>query len=94
MVPHGCRPTRRLFLLHASWLAPVLGARRLEARPNAEAPFDSLPAGVWNNARQNGMVMIHRPAPIELSWRTQIMKDGEPGIQPKIRGGYSARFSP
>ena len=37
-----------------------------------EEPFDSLPPGVWRNARVNGLVTIRRPAPSPLSGRTQI----------------------
>jgi len=65
--------SRRQFLRQATWLVPALGALRLGARPSADEPFDSLPASVWKNARDNGLVMIHRPAPVDLSWQTQIV---------------------
>jgi protocatechuate 3,4-dioxygenase beta subunit len=48
-------------------------------RAAAEEPFDSLPENVRRNARQNGLVMIHQPAPAALSWRAEIAPDGEPG---------------
>jgi protocatechuate 3,4-dioxygenase beta subunit len=74
--------TRRRFLLEAACLAPVIGATRMLA----EEPFDSLPASAWKNARMNGLVMIHRPSPVQLSWQTLIVKKGEPG-EPLIVAG-------
>jgi len=68
--------------LHAACLGPVVGALRLRA----EEPFDSLPASLWKNARQNGLVMIHRPAPSQLAWQTQIVKKGEPGEPLMVTG--------
>ena len=82
--------TRRQFLWHAAWLVPAVGALRL----SAEEPFDSLPASVWKNARNNGLVMIHRPAPSELSWQTQIVKNGEPGEPLIVAGRVSAPDGP
>jgi len=82
--------TRRQFLWQAAWLAPAVGALRL----SAEEPFDSLPASVWKNARNNGLVMIHRPAPSELSWQTQIVKNGEPGEPLIVAGRVSAPDGP
>lgn len=59
-----------------------LAAERLQA----DEPFDSLPAEVLRNARSNGLVMIHRPAPPELTWRAQIVGMDEPG-QPLVVAG-------
>jgi protocatechuate 3,4-dioxygenase beta subunit len=56
------------------------------SRFDAEEPFDSLPPGAWRHARNNGLVMIRRPAPSELSSRTQIVGKDEPG-QPLIVSG-------
>ena len=52
----------------------------------ADEPFDSLPPDVLQNARANGLVMIHRPTPAKLAWRAQIAGDDEPG-QPLIVAG-------
>ncbi len=48
--------------------------------------FDSLPQTAWRNARRNGLVMVHRPAPTQLSDRTQIVPDGEPGRPLVVHG--------
>ena len=53
---------------------------------DADEPFDSLAPGVWRNARDNGLVMIRRPAPSQLSWRTQIAGDDEPGQRLIVTG--------
>src|ERR1019366_2926289 len=82
--------TRRQFLWQAAWLVPAVGALRL----SAEEPFDSLPASVWKNARNNGLVMIHWPAPSELSWQTQIVKNGEPGEPLIVAGGGAGAGGP
>jgi protocatechuate 3,4-dioxygenase beta subunit len=79
---HASKDTRRRFLVRAACLAPVVGALRLRA----EEPFDSLPASLWKNARMNGLVMIHRPAPSRLSWQTQIAQKGEPGEPLMVAG--------
>jgi len=64
-----------------------LAALALSAkRARSDEPFDSLPPGVWRNARQNGLVMIRRPEPGELSWRTEIARKHEPG-RPLIVSG-------
>jgi len=70
---------RRQFLGLA---AVALAAGRLEA----EEPFDSLSFRVWRNARDNGLIMIRRPAPSQLSWRTQIARDEEPGRRLIVTG--------
>jgi protocatechuate 3,4-dioxygenase, beta subunit len=72
---------RRDFFLQAAGLAAA--ARLLPAQDD---PFDSLPAAVWQNARRNGLVMIHQPAPALLSSRTQIARDDEPGDRVIVEG--------
>jgi protocatechuate 3,4-dioxygenase, beta subunit len=52
----------------------------------AEEPFDSLPSSVLRNARDNGLVMIRRPAPLQLSSRTQIAGNAEPGQRLIVAG--------
>jgi protocatechuate 3,4-dioxygenase beta subunit len=76
---------RRWFLRSASRFASACG---LLAIPNlnAEEPFDSLPQSVWQNARRNGLVMIHRPAPNHMSSRVQITLSNEPG-EPLVVAG-------
>ena len=76
---------RRQFLRLAAYLGGAAGISGL-VRLQAEDPFDSLPPSVWQNARHNGLVMIRRPAPEHLSWRTQITGKGEPG-RPLIVNG-------
>jgi phage-related minor tail protein len=48
--------------------------------------FDSLPHGVWRRARDNGLIMIRRPAPTHLSWRTEIAGKDEPGQRSIVTG--------
>ncbi|MDP8983045.1 MAG: hypothetical protein M3O35_20915 [Acidobacteriota bacterium] len=67
--------------------ASLLLARRLAA----EEPFDSLPAAVWQNARKNGLVMIHRPTPGDLSPQAHIAANDEPGARLIVQGQV---FSP
>ena len=64
--------SRRSFLLKTAGLA-------LASRLKAQQPFDSLPASVWKNARQNGLVMIHPETPSELLSHARITTAGEPG---------------
>ena len=52
----------------------------------AQEPFDSLPASLWKNARQNGLIMIHRDTPGQLSTSTKITRDSEPGVPLLIAG--------
>jgi protocatechuate 3,4-dioxygenase beta subunit len=83
-MPHrDTKDTRRQFLVKAACLSSVsMAAQRLAA----EEPFDTLPESVLRNARRNGLIMIHRPAPSHLSWRTKIVTDREPG-EPLIVAG-------
>lgn len=71
--------SRRNFLLKSAGLA-------LASRLQAQQPFDSLPAGVWKHARQNGLIMIHRDTPSELFPHARIAAPGEPG-EPLIVAG-------
>jgi protocatechuate 3,4-dioxygenase beta subunit len=71
--------TRRSFFLKTAGLALV-------SRLKAQERFDSLPASVWKNARQNGLVMIHRDTPAELFSHAQISAPGEPG-EPLVVAG-------
>jgi len=65
--------SRRSFLLQAAALG---AAGRLRAQQD---PFASLPASVWKNARQNGLIMIHKETPSQLSWQTRIVSAKERG---------------
>lgn len=69
--------SRRRCLQHAAWLGAgtcsILAARG----PHEADAFESLPESVWGNARRNGLIMIHRPAPALLFERTQIVRVGE-----------------
>jgi protocatechuate 3,4-dioxygenase beta subunit len=53
--------------------------------------LDSLPESVWRNARDNGLVMIHRPTPSRLSWKARIARSEEPGDRLTVAGRV---FSP
>ncbi len=52
----------------------------------AEEPFDSLPPAVPRNARRNGLVMIHHPAPASLASRARIVSTAEPGEPLEVAG--------
>jgi protocatechuate 3,4-dioxygenase beta subunit len=56
------------------------------ARLKGEQPFDSVSPDAWRHARNNGLVMIRRPAPSPLSWRTEIVSKDEPGQRLIVRG--------
>ena len=49
-------------------------------------PFDSLPHSVWQRARNNGLVMIHRPAPAALTSRIDIVSKDGPGKRLIVEG--------
>jgi protocatechuate 3,4-dioxygenase beta subunit len=84
MLVEDCNHSRRRFLRIG---ASLLLARRLAA----EEPFDSLPAAVWQNARKNGLIMIHRPTPGGLSPQAHIAANDEPGARLIVEGQV---FSP
>jgi protocatechuate 3,4-dioxygenase beta subunit len=75
--------SRRSFLLKSAGLA-------LAGRLQAQQPFDSLPASAWKNARRNGLIMIHRNTPSELSSLAHITAPGEPG-EPLVVAGQIFR---
>lgn len=56
--------SRRRFLQNATWVGMALGglAFKVSGRDDGD-PFDALPKNVWERARNNGLEMIHRPAP-------------------------------
>jgi len=68
------RLNRRRFLQSATLLPALAAAAQTE-----DDPFASLPASLWKNARRNGLVMIHHPAPWQLSSRARITRPEEPG---------------
>jgi protocatechuate 3,4-dioxygenase, beta subunit len=72
---------RRSFFLKTAGFAAA--ARLLPAQDD---PFSSLPATVWQNARHNGLVMIHRPSPALLFSRAQIAQADEPGDPLIVQG--------
>jgi protocatechuate 3,4-dioxygenase beta subunit len=87
----GRNGNRRQFLKLAGHLGAGAGILALAAtRLEAEEPFDSLPPGLWRNARHNGLCMIRRPAPSRLSWRTEIAGNDEPGRRLIVRGAVLA----
>jgi protocatechuate 3,4-dioxygenase beta subunit len=85
--------SRRQFLLRMTCFGSVLGSVSLAARQrlSTDEPFDSLPESVWRNARDNGLVMIHRPTPNRLSSQAQIARSEEPGERLAVAGRV---FSP
>lgn len=78
---------RRQFLKLAGGLGAGAGILALTAKGlQAEEPFDSVPPALWRNARHNGLCMIRRPAPSNLSWRTAIAGNDEPGQRLIVTG--------
>lgn len=49
-------------------------------------PFDPLPASAWKNSRNNGLIMMHCPAPAQISRRAQIASNNEPGKRLMVHG--------
>jgi protocatechuate 3,4-dioxygenase, beta subunit len=76
---HATGDNRRHFLWCLAGLAASGMVRRVTAIQDTADPLDALPAAVWKNARENGLVMIHRPTPSRLSPTTQIVRPDEPG---------------
>jgi protocatechuate 3,4-dioxygenase beta subunit len=77
---------RRHFLWCLAGLAAVGLSRRVTAAQDPTDPLDALPATAWQNARQNGLVMLHRPTPGRLSSTTRIVGPDEPG-EPLVVSG-------
>jgi hypothetical protein len=71
--------SRRGFFEGATLLAGGCGLLSLASRLNAEQPFDSLPPRLWKNQRQNGLIMIRRPAPARFESKLKIVTSSEPG---------------
>ncbi len=79
--------SRRLFLQNTTWAALTIGGLITQASGSDEPdPFASLPKSVLENARNNGLIMIHRPAPAVLSSHTSIVAQTEPGKRLIIEG--------
>lgn len=77
---------RRSFLMVltagvAAVLAPLQAARQ-----DPDDPFAGLPPSAFQNATRNGLVMIHRPTPRDLSRTTTIVTDAEPGERLVVEG--------
>lgn len=87
MISQAGATSRRSFLQYAAWSGAATSRLVLAgARRGDPDPFDSLPKSVWNRARNNGLVMIRRPAPDVLSSRTEIVRDHEPGKRLIVEG--------
>lgn len=79
--------SRRRFLQNATWIGIAVGGLALKAPGRDDGdPFDALPKSLWEKAKNNGLVMIHRPAPSVLSSRTKIVPNDEPGKPLIIEG--------
>ncbi len=87
MAGRSLATSRRRFLLNTTWAGVAMGGLAFKASASDEAdPFDALPKSVWERARNNGLIMIRRPAPAVLSSRTRIVPQDEPGIPLVIEG--------
>ncbi len=83
----GVAISRRRFLQNAAWPSIAMSALAFKASAgNDSDPFGALPKSVWERARNNGLIMIHRPAPAALSSRTRIVPAEEPGNPLIIEG--------
>lgn len=80
--------SRRSFLRLGTSLAGAsfLSLGKALSWPAATDPFDALPKSVWERARNNGLVMIRRPAPQNLASRTEIVTADEPGVRIVVTG--------
>lgn len=78
--------TRRRFFEGATLLVSGCGILSVAPRLNAEQPFDSLPPSLWKNQRQNGLIMIRRPAPARLESKLKIVSSAEPGEPLVVEG--------
>jgi protocatechuate 3,4-dioxygenase, beta subunit len=78
--------SRRRFFESAGLLVSGCGLLSVAPRLNAEQPFDSLPPSLWKNQRQNGLIMIRRPAPTRLESKLKIVSSAEPG-EPLVVNG-------
>lgn len=79
--------SRRDFIGTAARLGiSMLSLKFVAAEQEQPDPFDSLPASVWKNSRTNGLIMIHSPAPAQISSRAQIAGKDEPGRRLVVHG--------
>ena len=78
--------SRRRFFEGATLLVSGCGLLSVAPRLNAEQPFDSLPPSLWKNQRQNGLIMIRRPAPARLESKAKIVSNSEPGEPLVVEG--------
>ncbi len=87
MISTGLATSRRRFLRNATWTGLAIGGLGSKASgSDGKDAFDALPKRVWERARNNGLLMIHRPAPAVLSSRTRIVPQNEPGEKLIIEG--------
>jgi len=84
--PKGAEFNRRRFFEGASLFVGGCGLLSVAPRLNGEQPFDSLPPSLWKNQRQNGLIMIRRPAPTRLESKVQIVSSSEPGQSLVVEG--------
>jgi protocatechuate 3,4-dioxygenase beta subunit len=80
---HG---SRRDFLMTVAAAAAAGLIAHPVAAQDPEDPFTGLSAELLRNARTNGLIMIHRPAPRALSPRADIVKGNEPGERLVVSG--------
>ncbi len=87
MVSTSSAHSRRCFLQKVTSMGAAIGGLAFTAPAQEDHdPFDSLPKRAWERARNNGLVMIHRPAPAVLSSRTEIVSKDEPGKRLIVEG--------
>lgn len=79
--------SRRRFFEGATLLVSGCGLLSVAPRLKAEQPFDSMPPSLWKNQRQNGLIMIRRPAPARLESKLKIVSSAEPG-EPLVVEGW------
>lgn len=86
MRPHELPAINRRSFLLALTAAIAAALAPLQAEQDQNDPFTGLSPNALEHARTNGLVMIHRPTPPNLSWTTQITKDEEPGERLVVEG--------
>ena len=64
----------------------IFNLKLLAAGQDPRDPFDSLPESAWKSSRLNGLIMIHRPAPVQISRCAKIADNDEPGRRLAIHG--------
>lgn len=78
--------SRRDFLRQGACLASAAWLPLKALGSPSPDPFDALPQSVWARARNNGLIMIHRPAPQNLLSQATIVDSSEPGQRMKVEG--------